>query len=187
MAMSRSRGGRLFTTRSPMRTSPLVMSSSPAIMRSAVVLPQPDGPTRQTNSPSLISRFSLLTASAPPSYRLVRSSRTTPDMTRSSFDRPGEHASDEKSLEGKEDDQWDDYGDHPSSRDDPVVGCEETRLTVEEQRERLVGVVGQEYQRHQQVVPHPDELEDRKGRGGRQAERQHHSAEEGPLAGSVDP
>src|SRR6202171_2932613 len=136
MAMSRSRGGRLFTTRSPIRTSPLVMSSSPAIMRSAVVLPQPDGPTRQTNSPSLISRFNLLTASAPPSYRLVRSSRTTPDMTRSSFDRPGEHASDEKSLEGKEDNQWDDDGDHPSRRHDAVVRCGKALPTREEPPQR---------------------------------------------------
>src|SRR6202140_2510927 len=120
--MSRSRGGRLFTTRSAMRTSPLVMSSSPAIMRSAVVLPQPDGPTRHTNSPSLMSRFSLLTASAPPpSYRLVRSSRTTPAMTRSSFDRPGEHASDEISLEGKEHDQGNDDRDNRPRRDVVVV------------------------------------------------------------------
>src|SRR5580698_1494209 len=113
MAMSRSRGGRLLTTRSPMRISPLVTSSSPAIMRSAVVLPQPEGPTRQMNSPSLMSRLSLSTASAPPpSYRLVRSSRTTPAMARSSFHRPGEHATDEISLEGKEHDQRDDDGDH---------------------------------------------------------------------------
>ena len=31
---------------------PEVGSSSPAIMRSVVVLPQPDGPSRQKNSPS---------------------------------------------------------------------------------------------------------------------------------------
>ena len=35
---------------------PSVMSSSPATIRSAVVLPQPDGPTRTTNSPSATSR-----------------------------------------------------------------------------------------------------------------------------------
>ena len=32
-----------------------VTSSSPAIMRSSVDLPQPDGPTRTTNSPSAMS------------------------------------------------------------------------------------------------------------------------------------
>jgi hypothetical protein len=35
-----------------MRIVPSLMSSSPAIIRSAVVLPQPDGPTRTRNSPS---------------------------------------------------------------------------------------------------------------------------------------
>ena len=44
MAMSRSLGGTLLTTREPMRISPPVMFSSPAIMRSRVDLPQPDGP-----------------------------------------------------------------------------------------------------------------------------------------------
>ena len=47
--------GRL--TRSPsMEISPEVMSSSPAIRRSSVDLPQPDGPTKTTNSPSRICR-----------------------------------------------------------------------------------------------------------------------------------
>jgi hypothetical protein len=35
---------------------PEVMSSRPAIRRSSVDLPQPDGPTKTTNSPSLMSR-----------------------------------------------------------------------------------------------------------------------------------
>ena len=52
--MSRSFGGTLFTTRSPMRISPAVMFSRPAIMRSSVDLPQPEGPTSTTNSPSAI-------------------------------------------------------------------------------------------------------------------------------------
>ena len=46
----------------PMRRTPLVMSSSPAIIRSAVVLPQPDGPTRTMNSPSATSTVRSLTA-----------------------------------------------------------------------------------------------------------------------------
>ena len=52
MAMSRSFGGRSFTTRSPIEIVPAVISSSPAMDRSAVDLPQPDGPTRTMNSPS---------------------------------------------------------------------------------------------------------------------------------------
>src|SRR5919197_843339 len=55
MAMSRSLGGTSLTTRSPMRISPEVILSSPAIIRSKVDLPQPEGPTRTTNWPSWIS------------------------------------------------------------------------------------------------------------------------------------
>ncbi len=51
--MSRSFGERSLTVSPPIFTSPLEMSSSPAIIRSAVDLPQPDGPTRIMNSPSL--------------------------------------------------------------------------------------------------------------------------------------
>src|ERR1700761_531081 len=39
---------------------PPVTSSSPAIRRSNVVLPQPDGPTKTTNEPSAISRSAPL-------------------------------------------------------------------------------------------------------------------------------
>src|SRR5438105_14856788 len=63
--MSRCLGGRSFTTRSPMRMSPEEISSSPAVMRSAVVFPEPDGPTRTRNSPSATSRLSRSTASVP--------------------------------------------------------------------------------------------------------------------------
>src|SRR6266849_844381 len=70
--MSRSFGGRSFTTRSPMVISPPVISSSPATMRSVVDLPQPDGPTSTTNSLSRMWRFTSLTACTS-SYFLFRS------------------------------------------------------------------------------------------------------------------
>src|SRR5665811_281771 len=77
--MSRSLGGTSLTTRSPMRTTPSVMSSSPAIMRRLVVLPQPDGPTKTMNSPSAISRLKSLTAITSP-YFLVTWSKVTVAM-----------------------------------------------------------------------------------------------------------
>ena len=52
MAMSRSFGALSFTTFPPMRSSPELMSSSPAIMLRVVDFPHPDGPTRMMNSPS---------------------------------------------------------------------------------------------------------------------------------------
>src|ERR671913_15218 len=75
--MSRSRGGSSLTTWSPIKTLPLLMSSRPAIMRKAVDLPQPDGPTKTTNSPSGMSRFILSTAITSSPKTLVTSSRVT--------------------------------------------------------------------------------------------------------------
>src|SRR5947209_1747718 len=73
MAMRRSRGLRSFTTRPPMRISPAVGCSRPAIMRRRVVFPEPDGPRKTRNSPSLVTRFTSLTAPNSPSLNtLVR-------------------------------------------------------------------------------------------------------------------
>src|SRR6059058_2588945 len=52
--MSRSFGWTLLTTRSPIEMVPEVMFSRPASIRSKVDLPQPEGPTSTTNSPSSI-------------------------------------------------------------------------------------------------------------------------------------
>src|SRR5438874_10092048 len=76
MAMSRSFGGTSFTTSPPMRMSPPVMSSRPAIIRSVVVLPQPDGPTSTTNSLSAMSRSMPRTAGTS-SYSLTTLRRFT--------------------------------------------------------------------------------------------------------------
>src|SRR5690349_7548789 len=54
MAMSRSLGWTLLTTRSPIEMVPEVMYSRPASIRNSVDLPQPEGPTSTTNSPSSI-------------------------------------------------------------------------------------------------------------------------------------
>src|SRR4028118_2071890 len=52
MEMLRSFGWTPVTSRPPIRTRPSLGVSRPAIMRSVVVLPQPEGPRRQTNSPA---------------------------------------------------------------------------------------------------------------------------------------
>jgi hypothetical protein len=69
--MSRSREGTKLTTRSPIRTVPPEIDSRPATIRSAVVLPHPDGPTRTTNSPSSIARSIEFTARYPSGYTLL--------------------------------------------------------------------------------------------------------------------
>src|SRR5919106_4675165 len=73
MAMFRSRGALSLTFLSPRKSSPEVMSSSPTIMRRIVDFPEPDGPTRTTNSPSAMSRLtSSTTGVVEPENVLVR-------------------------------------------------------------------------------------------------------------------
>ncbi|CSC43428.1 Uncharacterised protein [Vibrio cholerae] len=52
MPTPRLEGSTSFMRCSPIYKSPDVMSSKPAIQRSSVDLPQPEGPTNTTNSPS---------------------------------------------------------------------------------------------------------------------------------------
>src|SRR2546430_13177611 len=69
MAIPRARGGTSPSTRrSPMWISPDVGRSSPAIMRSRVVFPEPEEPSRTRNSPSRIDRSTPSTAWRSPKY-----------------------------------------------------------------------------------------------------------------------
>src|SRR6187402_19379 len=60
--MSRCEARLKLTSSSPRKIWPEVGSSSPAIMRSVVVLPQPEGPSRQKNSPSFTVKVESFTA-----------------------------------------------------------------------------------------------------------------------------
>ena len=60
MASPRSDGGTSLTRWPSMLRSPEVISSSPAIIRSSVDLPQPDGPTKTQNSRSSMARSTPL-------------------------------------------------------------------------------------------------------------------------------
>src|SRR5580698_2885812 len=117
--MSRSLGASLFTTLPPMRSSPSLMSSSPAIMFRVVDFPQPDGPTRIMNSPSAMSRLILSTASWPSGKRLVTLSRMISATcysftTRRSLalDRAGRQPGHDAALEEHHEDDDRDSDDH---------------------------------------------------------------------------
>ena len=56
MPKSRAAGGRPETSRPPSSIVPSSCGSRPAIARSSVVLPQPEGPRKQTNSPRDVQR-----------------------------------------------------------------------------------------------------------------------------------
>src|SRR6516225_5028180 len=82
--MSRSRGDTPLTTSPPMAMAPAVGSSSPATIRRAVVFPQPDGPTRTMNSPSVMVQVSASTAVAPFGKTFVTSWKETSATIRTS-------------------------------------------------------------------------------------------------------
>ncbi len=65
MAMLRSAGSTSFMRWPPMLIAPDEMDSSPAIMRSVVDLPQPEGPRKIMNSPSWMSSDTSRTAGTP--------------------------------------------------------------------------------------------------------------------------
>ena len=65
-AISRAEARLNVTSSPPKKICPSVGNSSPAIMRRVVVLPQPEGPSRQKNSPSLTTKDESFTATKSP-------------------------------------------------------------------------------------------------------------------------
>src|SRR3954449_7653485 len=132
--MSRSFGARTLTTSPPIFRSPSEMSSSPAIIRSAVDFPQPDGPTRIISSPSRISRFMCLTASKPSGYRLTTSSNSISAMwgwLLSALDRARGQAGVD-GLRKKKDEEYRGHRDHDGRRRDRAQRLFELRRAGEE-------------------------------------------------------
>ncbi len=82
MLTCRFAGGTCVTSPPRSRMRPELGSSKPAIMRSVVVLPQPDGPSIEKNSPSRISNETSSTATTS-SKRFVTDSRTIASAVRS--------------------------------------------------------------------------------------------------------
>ena len=73
MPQSRSAGGSAETSRPSWRIVPLVCGSRPAMARSRVVLPQPEGPRKQTNSPRSIDSDTASSAVNMPNLLVTRS------------------------------------------------------------------------------------------------------------------
>src|SRR5688572_22371312 len=76
MAIPRSAAGILFAGLPPIDRVPEVISSSPAIRRSRVDLPHPEGPTKTTSSRSAIDSDTFRTASTLPKLLLIFLSST---------------------------------------------------------------------------------------------------------------
>src|SRR5690606_10676269 len=86
MPMPRIRGGRLVMSRPSISIRPSDGCSRPASIRQAVVFPEPDGPSRTTNSPRSNFRLRPSRAVVPSAKRLVTSVKETAiKMLRTSY------------------------------------------------------------------------------------------------------
>src|SRR5258708_38387657 len=83
---------------------PVVGSMKPAIMRNVVVLPQPEGPRSETNSPDSSSRSTPSTATESP--------KRFPMFRNASFDMSGGPVQHEIAADDAEADGRDDQGHH---------------------------------------------------------------------------
>ena len=94
IAMSRSCVGRAPTSSSPIQISPAVGFTSPAIIRSTVDLPEPDGPSSVSSSPRSILRSIEWTAWISPNCLWTPSSRTAAEAWAVASDAPSSESVD---------------------------------------------------------------------------------------------
>src|SRR5260221_10119066 len=149
MAMSRSIGGRSFTTRPSMLISPELISSSPAPMRKVVLLPQPEGPTSTTNSRARISRLTSGTACTS-SYILFRFLRTTsPISALHASGHAGDVIVDEEGIDDRHRDRADQRAGHQRPPEEHVAA---DQLRHHAHRDGLLPGRRQEHQRVDALV-----------------------------------
>src|SRR6201999_2013961 len=186
MAMSRSRAETSLTTRSPIWIVPDVGVSNPAIIRSAVVLPHPEDPTRIMNSPSAMSSDSSSTATAPPAKRLVTASSVTPAMSAPPSLDPRECAgADEPPLGEQEHGQHRDLAHHGAGHEQVPLGEVRALQLGEPELERGVGLGVDDDQRPEEVIPGPHELDDPQRGQRRQRQRQDDLEQDAQARGAV--
>src|SRR5882672_5727659 len=177
MAMSRSLGGTSLTTSPPMRISPSVMSSRPAIMRSVVVLPQPDGPTSTTNSLSAMSRSMPRTAGSS-SYSFTTLRSLSSAIALSPFGRAGGEAGDVVVHEESVDDERRHCAEQRRGHDlAPVEHVALDEGGDDSRRQHHLVDRGGERHRVEEVGPGHGEREDRRGDDAGQRNRQENPGE----------
>src|SRR5258706_1461345 len=184
MARPRWADGPSFIRPPSMKRSPTVIASSPAISRSNVDLPHPDGPTRTTNSRSFTARSMLLSTSTW-AKRLPRPRALSSLMAGASLHGPLGQAADELPLEGEEGDQDRDDRDHqPGHQHGPVV-AQRVGEAHHADGDGLDALALHEGEREDELVPHPHRLDQRRRGEDRPAERQVDMAEGPDRAGAI--
>src|SRR5262249_29553160 len=178
MDRPRLAGGTSLTSTPSISIRPPFTSSRPAISRSNVDLPQPDGPTKTTNSPPSISRSTEGMIVTSPNDLLTPRRTILPLMPklpeyRSSFDRSERKAAHKLPL-GKPPEYQD--GRYRHGRRRRQLGPEQplrTRIGGDEGRQRR-RLRGGRVQRPHRLVPREDEVEQQGRCDARQGhERQH--------------
>src|SRR5215813_2959808 len=159
--MSLSLGGTSVTSCSPISTRPLSIGSSPASKRSAVVLPDPDGPTRTMNSPSLISRSSASRAGGVSlaNTRVADTYFTLATGDLQSLDRSHRQAADQRALGYPADDDDRHRGDRGRRRQMGDEQAFSANAADQEHRDGL-GVRGRQVDREEELVPREDDADE---------------------------
>src|SRR4030095_6970264 len=149
--MLRSLGSTLSTTRPPIEMWPSVCVSSPAMMRSSVDLPQPDGPSSTMNSPSAIVQSTLWITATSPKVFLIPSILTSAIASLLRVDQ----ALDEPALHQHDHGDRRDHSHHPRRHADlPLgerVGGDDHLLDAD--HDRLHVARGGDQQRPEVLVP----------------------------------
>ncbi|EGE55405.1 hypothetical protein RHECNPAF_930052 [Rhizobium etli CNPAF512] len=186
MAMRRSAGSTSLTTLPPMRSSPEVISSSPAIILSSVDLPQPDGPTKTTNSPSFTSRLAPWMISKPPKRLTILLSESSAMQPPRLFDCAGRDAGDEMALQHDEHDENRRRQQHRAGHDTAPGDLGEADQCSQCHRRRHHPRSGIDQQRPEVIVPRVQEENDRQCRHRRARQRQGDAQEDLPFLDALD-
>src|SRR5690348_4754886 len=160
MAMSRSFGATELTSVPPMRISPSLTLSSPAIMARRVDLPQPDGPTRAMNSPVSASRSMPFRTSTAPNRLRSRETVSVAIVVLSFDGALGQSTNEILAAEEIDQERRDGADHHGRARD--IVGVSvhlAGRKRDQRDRDRLLGSAG-EHDAEQELVPDAGELPD---------------------------
>jgi len=84
----------------------------------------------------------------------------TGQQARSTLDRTGGQSSDEEPLKGEEDDEGQDHGEERTSGENlPVLATTTDKLCQPNRHYGNIRSTAEEDNGHQEVVPHPEELE----------------------------
>src|SRR5215471_10648526 len=183
MARSRACGGMLLTSVPSIRMRPLVGTSRPAINRSTVLLPLPDGPTSTSNSPCATSRSTSLSAATPPGNRLPILCNEIDAM--SSLDRAGGESGDDPALSDEH------QRGNRQRRDERArenLSSGHLILPAKERNRHRHGVtLGPERktEREQKLVPAVQERQDRGRRQPWPGQRQHDRPQGSKPAGAI--